>query len=95
MMQTDVLSAYITASGVVVNSAARVKAVYINANTAAAGNVTLLDGGATGTKRVVLDVPSSATNNPVYVLLPGEGVRFTSNVYANLASMTSVTVVYG
>jgi hypothetical protein len=72
----------------------RVKSIYINASSSA-GSVTLLDGGSSGTSKIVLDTPASATDNPVYVNIPGEGVLFKTNVYATLANVTSITVFFG
>ena len=68
----------------------RVKGVY--SNMTAAGTVSLNDGGSSGTSRLTLSVPASA----VYLLLPGEGIRFNNDVYAAFTSTTgSLTVVYG
>ena len=95
MMQTDVKSAYITSGGANVYAGpARIKGVYINASGAA--TVEFTDGGATGTSLLKFTMPASATNNPVYIPLPGEGVKFTTSIYANTASgVNSVTVLYG
>lgn len=68
----------------------RVKAVY--ANMTVAGTVALNDGGSAGINRLTLSVPASS----VYLLLPGEGIRFANDVYAAFTSTTgSLTVVYG
>lgn len=94
-MQTDVKAAYITAGGAnVFGGPARVKGVFINASGAA--TVEFTDGSASGTSRLKFTVPASATGNPVYIPIPGEGVKFDISIYANAASnVNSVTVFYG
>ena len=93
-MQTDVKSSYIDATGSVVGYPTRIKAVYIYAG-ASAGSLELTDGGSGGTSLFKVATPASSTNNPVYMLLPGEGIRFTSSVYATLSNIGAVTVIYG
>lgn len=94
-MQTDVKSAFITSGGANVYAGpARVKGVFINASGAA--TVEFTDGGTTGTSLLKFTVPASATANPVFIPIPGEGVKFTTSIYANTASgVNSVTVFYG
>ena len=94
-MQTDVKAAYVTAgSANAYAAAARVKGVYINASGAAA--LELTDGSATGASLLKLDVPTGATNNPVYVKIPGEGIFFPTSIYVKtLTNITSLTVFYG
>ena len=94
MMQTDVKSASNTATATYFNGPTRLKGVYVTAN-ATAGSVTFRDGGATGTALLTLTTPASATNNPFYMQLPGEGIRFSTSLYANLTSVDALTVFYG
>lgn len=95
MMQTDVKAAYVTASAAnAYAGAARVKGLYINASGAA--TVELTDGSDTGQSLLKLDIPASATNNPVIVPIPGEGVWFKTSIFVNtLTNVTSMTVFYG
>ena len=95
MMQTDVKSAYVTSSGANAYAGpARLKGVYVNASGAA--TVEFTDGGTSGTSRFKIDLPASATSNPVYVPIPGEGIQFTTTIYVKtLTGVTSVTVFYG
>ena len=91
-MQTDVLSATATADGTMVSTPARVKGILIT-TTASAGSVVLKDGGASGTARITLNTPAVA--EMFNALLPGEGVRFTTDVYVDVTNVASVTVFYG
>jgi hypothetical protein len=99
-MQTDVLASAIrTDDGVVNNQAGdalgrvRIKAVYI-VPAAGAGSVVFKDGGASGTTRMTLNTVGSVTE-PTYLLLPGEGVLFSTSVYVDVTSIGSVMVFYG
>lgn len=93
-MQYDVKSAYLDASGDVTDQPTRVKGlyVYLGAN---AGTLELKDGGSGGTSLLKMATPAAATANPVYVIIPGEGVRFTSKPYAVLTNVAAITVFYG
>ena len=98
-MQTDVLASQVlTVDGQFTNQAsatitrARVKAVYI-VPAASAGSVVFKDGGASGTTRLTLNTVGSVTQ-PTYILFPGEGVLFSTNIYADVTSIGSVTIFY-
>ena len=53
------------------------------------------DGGSGGTTLIEVDIPSNSNPNSFYTLVPGEGVLFSTNVYATLTGIASVTVYYG
>ncbi len=91
-MQTDVLSATATADGTMVAGPARIKGILLT-TTSSAGSVVLKDGGASGTTRMTLNTPAVA--EMFNALLPGEGIRFTSDVYVDVTNVSSVTVFYG
>ena len=94
MMQTDVKAAALTASGSVFGGPARVKGIhYSNAGTAS--SFVLKDGGSGGTAKLTIYTPAAAGS--CMVLLPGEGVQFTTSVYASFAdaNVASITVFYG
>ena len=101
MMQTDVLvSAVLSSDGQFTNATGsaditrcRVKAVYI-VPAATAGSVVFRDGGSGGTIIMTLNTVASATQ-PTYLLFPGEGVLFTTNVYADVTNIGTVTIFYG
>lgn len=99
MSQTDVLASVpLTSSGQFTNQATaniprcRVKAIYI-VPSGTAGSVVLRDGGASGTTIATFNTVASATQ-PTYMLMPGEGLLFNTNVYGTLTSVGSVTLLY-
>ena len=94
-MQTDVKSAHLNASGSVVGFATRVKGFSICATASTAGTMILKDGGSSGTNLLEVDIPSNSNPNSFYTLIPGEGIKFSTNVYATLTGISSVTVYYG
>lgn len=95
MMQYDVKSAHLNASGTVFAQPARVKGFSICATASTAGTLLLKDGGSGGTTLIEVDIPSNSNPNSFYTLVPGEGVRFTTDIYATLTGIASVTVYYG
>lgn len=90
MMQTDVKSKELTASGSVFADRTRVRAITIAY--ASGGTVAIKDGGSSGTTVWSFTAPAAAGS--VHVLLPGEGILCQTNAYATLSSAT-VNVVYG
>jgi hypothetical protein len=94
-MQYDVKSTHLNASGSVYGSRARIKGFAICATASAAGTLLLKDGGSSGTTVIEIDIPSNSNPNSFYVLVPGEGVLCSTNIYATLTSIASVTVFYG
>lgn len=99
-MQTDVLaSAVRTTDGLLADQAGntlgrnRIKAVYIVPDTVA-GSVVFKDGGASGTTRLTLNT-LAASSSAYYMLMPGEGLLFQTNIYVDLTSVVSVMVFYG
>lgn len=95
MMQYDVKSAHLNASGTVFAQPARVKGFSICATASTAGTLLLKDGGSGGTTLLEVDIPSNSNPNSFYTLVPGEGIRFTTDIYATLTGIASVTVYYG
>ena len=99
-MQTDVLaSAVRTTDGQLLDQAgdtiirARIKSIYI-VPSGSAGSVVFKDGGASGTTRLTVNTVASATQ-PTYMLMPGEGVLFSTNIYVDVTNIGSVMVFYG
>ena len=99
-MQTDVLaSAVRTTTGQMQDQASnnlgrvRVKAIYI-VPTGSAGTVVLRDGGASGSVKITVNTMASSTSEN-YVLMPGEGLVFQTDVHATLTTVTSLMVIYG
>ena len=94
-MQFDVKSTHLNASGTVFAQPARIKGFAICATASTAGTLLLKDGGSGGTTRIEIDIPSNSNPNSFYVLVPGEGVRCYTDIYATLTNIASVTVFYG
>ena len=95
MMQTDVKSTQLNTSGTVFAGRARIKGFVMCANANAAGKLILRNGGVSGTLAIEVDVPSNSNPNSFYVLVPGQGVLCSTDVYASLSGLASVTVFYG
>jgi hypothetical protein len=100
-MQTDVqASVPITVDGQFTDQAAnnlgrtRVKSVYIVPG-ATAGSVVFKDGGSGGSTRYDNKHGGFRYPTNVHVLMPGQGVLFQTNVYADVTDIGSVTIFYG
>jgi len=93
MMQTDVKSAHLTASGSIFGGPARLKSISYRGN-GSNGSILFKNGGATGTTLIELDVGTSDSFT-IYTLLPGEGVRFDTSIYASLTNVSAITCFYG
>jgi hypothetical protein len=94
MMQTDVKSTHIDASGVIYTSTTRVKGYSISPG-GTAGEVNFYDNAsaASGTIRLILNV---STNQALDSLaIPGEGIKFENGVYVSMPANTHLTVYYG
>jgi len=99
VMQTDVYASSVrTTSGQLADYAGnnlgrvRVRAIYV-VPSGTAGSVVLKDGGSSGSARLTVNTVASATQ-PTYLLFPGEGMLFSSDVYATVTSIGSVMVFY-
>jgi hypothetical protein len=93
MMQTDVLSSHVEATGTMVTGRVRVKG-YQCLSGGTAGDIILRDGGSGGTIRLQFNIPAN-TNNPFANLIPGEGIVFYTDVYVTLPTGAKITVFYG
>jgi hypothetical protein len=94
MMQTDVKSTHIDASGVIVAGPCRVKGYSISPG-GTAGEVNFYDNAsaASGTIRLILNV---STNQALDSLaIPGEGIKFDNGVYVSMPANAHLTVYYG
>jgi hypothetical protein len=90
-MQTDVKAKSLASSDTVFGARTRVKGIIISPGTSA-GSVVLKDGGASGT--TVISITTVANGETFNAIIPGEGVLFSTDVYATLTN-ASVTVFYG
>jgi hypothetical protein len=94
MMQTDVKSTHIDASGVIYAGPTRVKGYSISPG-GTAGEVIFYDNATTnaGTVRLTLNI---STNQALDSLaIPGEGIRFDVGVYVSMPANAHLTVYYG
>jgi hypothetical protein len=89
-MQYDVKAKSLEASGVIFGAPTRVKSLVVSF--ASGGTVVLRDGGDSGT--IVFTYTAPAAAGTINIIIPGEGVRFNTAVYATLADAT-VVVFYG
>ena len=95
MMQGDVRATHRNTSGTVYAQRTRVKGFSICATASQAGTLLLKDGGSSGTTLIEIDIPANSNPNSFYVAIPQQGVLFTTDVYATLTNIASVTVFYG
>lgn len=97
MFQFDVKAKTVTSTGAsgIGTPRARIKAIYYVAG-ATAGSVSFKDGGSGATELINLATPANtAGTGAMYVLVPGDGVRFEADPYITLTNVTSVTFFYG
>lgn len=93
-MQYDVKAETLTADGTAVGYRTRVKGLLVSPTPGSAGSVVVKDGGTGGTTRLAINVASGATS-PFPVVVPGEGILFSTDVYVDITTVASVTVFYG
>ena len=73
----------------------RIKAIY-GTSAALAGTVVLYDGSnSSGIPLATVSTPTAANQGTYYLLLPGEGIRVTTGVYATITNVDSVMLIYG
>jgi hypothetical protein len=89
-MQTDVKAKSLAASGAVTSFRARLRSLVIEPG-ASAGSVIMKDGGASGT--TVMTLNTTANGETFNILIPAEGVLFSTDIYATLSN-TKVTAFY-
>ena len=102
MMQTDVLltqplgtsNTFKMQNGNVLGPC-RIKAIY-GTSAALAGTVVLYDGSDNTGKAIgTISTPTAANQGTYYLLLPGEGIKVTTGVYADITNVDSVMLIYG
>jgi hypothetical protein len=94
MMQTDVKSTHIDASGVIYAGPTRVKGYSISPG-GTAGEVNFYDNASTnaGTIRLILNISVNQALDSLAI--PGEGIRFNNGVYVTMPANAHLTVYYG
>lgn len=86
----DVKSNVATSNNAVVGGPSRVRGIYYSAN-ASAGSVVIKDGGSGGTTILTIATPANGYDS---VVIPGDGILCSSNVYVALTNVASATVFY-
>ena len=59
-----------------------------------AGEIVFRDGGSGGTVRLRINIPAN-TNNPFANIIPGNGIRFYTNIHVTLPTAAAVTIFCG
>jgi hypothetical protein len=90
---TNVFSAHADSTETIYTGATNL-AGYQLAPGGAAGEVVFRDGGASGTIRLVVNVPATPAT-PVSTLIPGNGIRFNTNIHVTLPGTAAVTIFCG
>jgi hypothetical protein len=90
---TNVFSAHRDATGTIYAGAANL-AGYQALSGGTAGEIIFRDGGASGTVRLRFNIPAN-TNNPFANIIPGNGIRFTTDIHVTLPGTASVTIFCG
>ena len=93
-MQTDVKSTYRIDDGTIFAGPARIKGILISP-AATAGGLILKDGGSGGTTVFQSTWPASTEPSPFNVVIPAQGIRCETDIYADVTDLTSITVFYG
>ena len=89
---TNVFSKHANATGTIYSGAANLGGYQIKPG-GTAGTIELRDGGAGGTLLMELDI---TTNTAVIAtLLPGNGIRFNTNIYVVLPTGAAITIFCG
>ena len=104
MMQTDVLVTQplgVTVGNTFKNQQAaavgpcRIKAIY-GTSGSSPGTVVLYDGTSTsGIPLCTISTPTAAQQGTYYLLLPGEGIRVRTTVFAVITNVDSAMLIYG
>jgi hypothetical protein len=90
---TNVFSAHADVTGTLYSGATNLAGYQALAG-GVAGEIIFRDGGASGTVRLRFNVPAN-TNNPFANIIPGNGIRFTTDIHVTLPTNAVVTIFYG
>jgi hypothetical protein len=90
---TNVFSAHADATGTIYAGAANL-AGYQALSGGTAGEVIFRDGGASGTVLLRFNIPAN-TNNPFANIIPGNGIRFKTNIHVTLPASAAATIFCG
>ena len=90
---TNVFSAHADATGTIYAGATNL-AGYQIAPGGTAGEIIFRDGGAGGTLLLKVNIPATPLT-PISTLIPGNGIRFTTNIHVTLPASAAVTIFCG
>jgi hypothetical protein len=90
---TNVFAAHADATGTIYAGATNLAGYQALAG-GSAGEIVFRDGGASGTILLKINIPAN-TNNPFSNLIPGNGIRFSTNIHVTLPTNASVTIFCG
>lgn len=91
MMQTDVKSAYVSATATAFAGRTRLKGIVVTPGSTA-GTVVVRDGGASGT--VVFSTTTLASGTPFAVSIPGEGVLCYTDIHVTVTGTATTAMIY-
>ena len=90
---TNVFAEHADTTGVIYAGATNL-AGYQALSGGTAGEVVFRDGGASGTVLLTFNIPAN-TNNPFANIIPGNGIRFNTNIHVTLPTAAAVTIFCG
>jgi hypothetical protein len=90
---TNVFSAHADATGTIYAGATNL-AGYQLAPGGTAGEIIFRDGGSGGTLLLKINIPV-APLTPISTLIPGNGIRFNTNIHVTLPASAAVTIFCG
>jgi hypothetical protein len=90
---TNVFAAHADATGTIYAGATNLAGYQALAG-GTAGEIVFRDGGSGGTVRLRINIPAN-TNNPFANLIPGNGIRFTTDIHVTLPTAAAVTIFCG
>ena len=90
---TNVFSAHEDATGTIYAGATNL-AGYQALSGGTAGEIVFRDGGSGGTVLLKINVPAN-TNNPFANQIPGNGIRFNTDIHVTLPTSASITIFCG
>jgi len=97
-MQTDVLSAHLSAAGTLyASNRTRLKGIIVAPKASTAATFEIRTTSATGPILYTMDIASLGTPNTTCILIPGEGIVASDGLYFTLSvgSVTGISVFYG
>ena len=90
---TNVFSAHRDTTGVIYAGATNL-AGYQALSGGTAGEIVFRDGGSGGTVLLRMNIPAN-TNNPFANIIPGNGIRFTTDIHVTLPTSAKITIFCG